>query len=288
MTARRRIAEWLWPRDARAAAEIEAEVREELAGHLDRLAEDECRAGADADEARRLAAARFGDLDAYAAECRRIDLGDRLLVRRALAAACLALLCTCGYLGWRLWQSEQTATRLQAELASRPAGAPSNASTAAPSDAEAWVARLAGLRDHMHTAFSVGPELTLLPPDEGLAVVRAAWPDIQRTEVKTGLLKAFQFSKALAPAKHPHVLKVLHLGMTDADREVSRYAAAYLEEYAGENFDGDSARYDQWYRRHRDLPIDRLQSRAHATSPRTPDESLAQSPTRPANQESKQ
>jgi hypothetical protein len=279
MTARQRIAEWLWPRDARSASDVEAEVREELAGHLERLAEDEQRAGAEPDEARRLAAARFGDLDAYAAECRRIDLGDRLLVRRALVGACAALLAACGYLGWRAWESEQTAARLRAELAARTAAAP-----AAPVSLDAWVGRLEGLRDHMHTAFGVGPELTLLPPDEGLAVVRAAWPRLERPEVKTGLLKAFQFSKALAPARHPRVLEVLHLGMTDADPQVRDYAAAYLEEYSHENFGDDRARYDQWRRRHGHLPINQLLQGA-AAAPRTSRAVVAEASARPAPEE---
>src|SRR4051812_8130417 len=64
-------------------------------------------------------------------------------------------------------------------------------------DKEAWVKRIVGLRDHMHTAFGVGPDLTLLDPDQGVAIVREAWPKVTRFEVKTGLLKTFAFSKAL-------------------------------------------------------------------------------------------
>jgi hypothetical protein len=112
-----------------------------------------------------------------------------------------------------------------------------------------WVDRLAALREHMQTAFAVGAELTLLPPDEGLAIVREAWPRIEVQEVKTGLLKAFAFSKALRPRKHPRVLQVLHMGMTDEDPEVRRYAAGYMSEYAGEDA-GNPERYDAWYKLH--------------------------------------
>jgi Flp pilus assembly protein TadD len=118
----------------------------------------------------------------------------------------------------------------------------------AEQEKEAWVKRLSGLREHMHTAFGVGPDLTLLDPDLGLKVVQQAWPKITVPEVKTGLLKTFAFSKAL-PEKHPKVLQVLHLGMTDEDPEIRAYAAGYVEEYSGQDFSNDAAAYTAWYRK---------------------------------------
>jgi hypothetical protein len=245
MSARSLLRECFWPRDARSAREIEAGVREELEAHVDRLVDEQIRAGTPAEEGRRRAVEQFGDVDRYAAECRRIDLGERLVVRRALAVACIALAATSAYFGWRAWQSEQLARQLRQDLARFATGASSTATSKAE-----WVERLATLRDHMHTAFGVGPELTLLAPDEGLAIVREAWPRIAVAEVKTGLLKAFAFSKALAPNKHPRLLEVLDLGMTDPDLEIRAYAATYLEEYAGEDFSGQPEQYAAWSRRH--------------------------------------
>jgi Flp pilus assembly protein TadD len=121
---------------------------------------------------------------------------------------------------------------------------------AAEVDKEAWVARLTELRDHMHTAFGVGPDLTLLEPAVGLEIVREAWPTINEQQVKTGLLKTFAFSKAL-PKKHVKVLEVLDLGMNDADPEVRKYAAAYVEEYSGRNFGDDAAGYKAWFAENR-------------------------------------
>src|SRR3954468_8684936 len=118
-------------------------------------------------------------------------------------------------------------------------------------DRENWVIRIVALRDHMHTAFGVGPDLTLLDPDEGLEILREAWPKITRFEVKTGLLKTFAFSKAL-PAKHPNVLQVLDLGMNDKNPKVREYAASYLEEYAGQNFSNDPKGYAAWYAKNKD------------------------------------
>ena len=94
-------------------------------------------------------------------------------------------------------------------------------------DKEAWVVKLTGLRDHMHTAFGVGPDLTLLEPEEGLEIVKEAWPKIKEKQVKTGLLKTFAFSKAL-PKKHAKVLEVLDIGMKDEDPDVRKYAASYV------------------------------------------------------------
>jgi tetratricopeptide (TPR) repeat protein len=118
-------------------------------------------------------------------------------------------------------------------------------------DRDEWVSRLVSLRDHMHTAFGVGPDLTLLDPDEGLAIVRKAWPKLTSVDVKTGLLKTFAFSKAL-PNKHPKVLQVLDLGMRDKNPKVQAYAAAYVEEYAGEDFAKNSKGYAVWYKANRD------------------------------------
>ncbi len=240
MSARTLLRECLWPRDGRSMREIDADVCEELQSHVERIVDEQVRAGVPADEARRRAAEQFGDAARYAAECRRIDLGERLLVRRAMAVVCVVLLAACGYLGWRTWQGEQRLRELRGELAataSRPAAS-------GPSHDE-WVNRLASLRDHMHTAFAVGPELTLLPPDEGLAIVRDAWPRIEIAEVKTGLLKAFAFSKAL-PQVHPRLLEVLDLGMTDGDPAIRAYAATYLQEHFPEGAAVPSRRNKSW------------------------------------------
>ncbi len=280
MSARTRVAEWFWPRDGRTAADVEAEVREELESHIERTAEELVRAGVQRDEARRQAAEKFGDVERYAAECRRIALGDRLIVRRALVIACLALVAATGYLGHRAWQSERQARELRRQLATvqaeqaadeKPAVEPvaDNAHVEAVDNVSAWVERIAGLRDHMHTAFAVGAELTLLDPELGVQIVEEAWPRIELFEVKTGLLKAFAFSKALRPNKHPRLFAVLHLGMRDADGAVREYAASYLQEYAGTMLNNDAQAYDAWYQQygHR-TPAEILQA-AQASEPRS-------------------
>jgi hypothetical protein len=274
MTNSERMAEAAWPRDGRSAADIDDGIREELETHVEQLVDELVRSGVPADEARRRAAAQFGDVEQYAAECRKIDLADRLLVRRLLVAACLALIGVCGYLGWRVWQSEQAAAELRRELAQALTPAPATKHGEATADNStrtvdqtAWVKRLTHLRDHMHTAFSVGPELTLLDPDVGLDILRAAWPQIHVQEVKTGLLKAFAFSKALAPKKHPRLVQVLHLGMSDPDLEIHRYAASYLKAIAHEDFNLNRAAYQPWRRTYGNMPLDEVVKRTQRRPP---------------------
>jgi hypothetical protein len=121
----------------------------------------------------------------------------------------------------------------------------------------AWVKRIKGLRDHMHTAFGVGPDITLLDPELGLEIVRQSWPQVRMYEVKTGLLKTFAFSKAL-PEKHPKVLQVLDLGMNDSDPKVRDYAASYLEDYSTIDFQQYPGDYAAWYAEYGQTPPEQL------------------------------
>jgi hypothetical protein len=250
------LTKWLWPRDERSPQQIEAEIHEELAAHYEQLVADEQRAGVSVEQAERLARERFGDLDGYADQCRRIDLRDRLIVRRALSVACLALLVACGGLAYRLWTVEARLAQLAEQVRSGEQGTRSIVREAL--DDEAWVERLVSLRDHMHTAFAVGPELTLLAPERGIKIVRAAWPRLTEHEVKTGLLKAFAFSKSLRPRVHSRLFAVLDLGMTDADPTVRKYAASYLAEYATEEVCRNTRSYAEWYAAHGDQSPDKV------------------------------
>ena len=127
-----------------------------------------------------------------------------------------------------------------------------------PLSLDEWVERLKGLEGHKEAAFKVGPELVTLEPNFGVDVVTAAWPELTDYKVKTGLLKAFHFGKSLRPKKHPRVLKILHLGMSDKNEKVRQYAATYVKEYALEDFAGRSQAYTQWYEKYGDLEIEEV------------------------------
>ncbi len=115
-----------------------------------------------------------------------------------------------------------------------------------------WIVRLKGLKGHMAAAFGLGPELAHLEPEFGSKLVAEVWPDLTDHEVKQGLLKAFHFQK------NPHVLRVLHLGVTDAKDEVREYALAYVFDYSKQKFHGDTDEYRAWYAKNRDRPLDEV------------------------------
>jgi len=94
------------------------------------------------------------------------------------------------------------------------------------------IKKLKALKTHMDAAFQLGPELIRMDPDVGLDCVRKAWPDLANDSVKTGILKAFAFSKGL-PQKHTHLIKVLDLGMADKSEKVREYAATYMAQSKG-------------------------------------------------------
>jgi Flp pilus assembly protein TadD len=98
---------------------------------------------------------------------------------------------------------------------------------------------------------------TLLEPDQGVEIVRQAWPHIEVAEVKTGLLKTFAFSKSL-PKKHPKLFLILDLGMKDDDPAIRKYAASYLADYADQDFSGDPKGYAKWFRTNGDKTPDEV------------------------------
>jgi uncharacterized protein YjbI with pentapeptide repeats len=106
---------------------------------------------------------------------------------------------------------------------------------------QAWLIKLRGLKAHNPTAFAVGPQMIAeLSPQEAWEVTRAVWPEIQVDEVKTGLLKTFEF------ARHPEVLEVLDLGATDGSQFVREYAYSYLQNYALRDFNRAEFAYSAW------------------------------------------
>jgi predicted esterase len=121
-----------------------------------------------------------------------------------------------------------------------------------PDRLEDWVKRLKGLEGHKAAASRVGPELVKLKPDFGLKVVEAAWPDLTDIEVKRGLLKAFHF------ARHPKIIKALHLGVTDSEKKVRETALNYLSEYSLQKFTGNTKAYRHWYAEFSDQSLEEI------------------------------
>ena len=75
----------------RSAREVEAEIADELAAHLDLATRDLVDQGLSYDEARRQAEARFGDVRHVFGACRAIQLEDRVMLQRVLLVLVVVL-----------------------------------------------------------------------------------------------------------------------------------------------------------------------------------------------------
>ncbi|NUQ63348.1 MAG: pentapeptide repeat-containing protein [Pirellulales bacterium] len=122
-----------------------------------------------------------------------------------------------------------------------------------PRERGEWLDTLRTLTQHNQMAFVVGPRmLAELSANDAFEVVRQAWPNLQSDDVKTGLLKTFEF------ARNPRVLDVLDLGARDPSPEVRKYARSYLRNYAMRDFPADEHEYAAWRAKHAGQPVDRV------------------------------
>ena len=110
------------PPDARSVAEVDADIREELAFHIDARERELVAAGASPGDAARLARTCLGDVDHVFADCREIELGERNMLQRINFALTLAALLMLGVFLWRAEDGRaQTLSgfgAIEAELAS--------------------------------------------------------------------------------------------------------------------------------------------------------------------------
>lgn len=102
---------WLWPGDDRPTPEIDDEIAEELRLHLELMAEQQMREGQSPEEAKRLAAKRFGDFDTVLRRCRAEKQGDVPMLKRIQAVLMLLLLAAVVWLGVRDYMTAATTTQ---------------------------------------------------------------------------------------------------------------------------------------------------------------------------------
>jgi hypothetical protein len=107
---------WFRTGDPRPSDEIEEDVRAELEFHLYELADELQQQGHQESDALRLAAERFGNVDAYVRECHRIKKGDQIVLQRILVATSLALVVFVGLLAWRTFALAADQQHLIAQL----------------------------------------------------------------------------------------------------------------------------------------------------------------------------
>lgn len=97
---------WMSRPDPRPTHEVEGDIAEELEFHLAMRTQEGIELGLSPEEARAQAEARFGDVDKVRRDCRRTQIGDRIMLQRINAVAVVVLLAAVVLLGWRSYAAE--------------------------------------------------------------------------------------------------------------------------------------------------------------------------------------
>lgn len=268
--------------DPRSKRDVLADIEEELAFHLEQRTHENVASGMDGVAARADAERRFGDLEGVRRACRRVQLGDRIMLQRIYLTTSVLLLAGVVVLAAQAVFSKRAhaveVETLRATIAdllhekvaeahaaggaehrANPPGAKSAdavidrkpvelAHQALP---EVWRARFAEGPDDWRHGLAVAEELALEEScDQASAVLESIWSELSVPH-KEQLLKPFVFHGG-----KPCALRVLHLAATDASPAVRERAFHYLRDYAFEDFGSQGlARYVQWYESCGRLPL---------------------------------
>jgi len=116
--------------------------------------------------------------------------------------------------------------------------------------AASYVSRVRAASPSWMGVMDLALEISALPPDEGLAVMRAVFREVESAEKRRQMLKAFGLDDG-----HPRSLEIQHLGATDPDAGVRDWALAYLSQFAFRDFCADPGAYEPWRSRHAGRPL---------------------------------
>lgn len=106
MSALRELAAYVGLPDPRPIAQIDEEIREELAFHIEMRTLENVGAGMAPPEAERDALRRFGDLEKTRRACRRVVVGDRIMLQRIQAGLTVVLLAAVICLGFAVYRGQ--------------------------------------------------------------------------------------------------------------------------------------------------------------------------------------
>jgi hypothetical protein len=111
------LAAYMHAPDGRPIREIDADIVDELTFHIEMRTQDNLRTGMTPEAARSDALSRFGDFNRTHRRCRRILLGDRIMLQRLQTVLTVALLgavvyLAVGFYGWQRSQAAVTAKML--------------------------------------------------------------------------------------------------------------------------------------------------------------------------------
>lgn len=190
--------------------------------------------------------------------CSRVILGRRPVCagagRSGLAAIAVVAMLVAATTG--LARPSSQATDANFDGSGEPAPVSQSEAEAPPATLAERLAVLADPNVGWREAFAVGDALTALPPDEGYAMLEAAWPSLP-VEARQQMLKAWQFATPypLHARLHPRLLDVMNLGMTDASPNVQSWATGFLRGVAFFDFAEDFPAYETWYAANRKRPL---------------------------------
>ncbi|MCI0675480.1 MAG: permease prefix domain 1-containing protein [Phycisphaerales bacterium] len=137
--------------EGRSEAQIDRDLEDEFAFHIDRSASEMVKDGVDPNEARRQAAARFGDVVSIKRKCRRIALKERIMLQRVnFVMMIVVMLLVIGVGVQVVLMQRHNAMSLEAIKAhlaivkseARPAGLPTLGSIFSADDPSTWIDRL--------------------------------------------------------------------------------------------------------------------------------------------------
>ena len=281
--------------DPRSHGEIADEIEAELAFHLEQSEREFIAEGMSPQSARETALRRFGNFEKVRAECKRVQLGGRVMLQRFTLGVLVVLLAAVVVLGWRSVAAQQQAgeemAALRAELSamakSLSVGAQQHASPAnderallegkitnylstqrmvpnAPQGAEettsfeTWSSRFQAAADPGGDSAAVARRLRdKCSLDRAVEVLQSIWP-------RLGADQRLVLLDVLVESNSERLVRcVVHLGATDADPRVSMRAFVLLRELTFIRFDHDSlAEYLSWYTANKDLGLSDIAEKA--------------------------
>jgi hypothetical protein len=289
------LASLLWPRpDRRSAREIEADIRDELRFHVDEATDALVAGGVEPAQAREQALSRFGDIEHVRGACRRVQLGDRIMLQRIQWIVIAALTFALVALGFQSvnMRRRELAERELALAQLREAEAARSFLTAALADAQVgratveevlrhadetaeqsgreefvadlkvgktflakmWFTRLKADPGNWREAIAIGDEIARMPDPHSALEVMQQLYPEMSLEQRQQIFKSFVFDGG-----HAMAVQILKLGAFDAEPLVRERAFLYLREYAFDDLsEWSSADLAAWYDRVGGKPLEQV------------------------------
>lgn len=181
-------------RATRPRSEIETDVNDEFAHHLEQLQTEVSRPSGQRttgdEDGTVLAAARFGDADALRRQCVNIQLEDRTMLMKLNAILTAALLLAAGALGWIVIRNTTEQTRAMNTLAQRVGASPISRTVTLPrqpsSQSDAAKTGFVYISGNVNRAGVYGMEKAGMTLDRLLVAAGGAKPDAKKVTVKRG------------------------------------------------------------------------------------------------------